>query len=86
MTVSISRAMTLRRTKSGIVKDGSEQPDGQEVLDEHLFNGGLGEVRVECLTAFLVEIVKGGGKLWIRFLRLCDDFFPTPFRFLALDL
>ena len=28
----------------GVVEYGSEQPDGQEVLDEHLFNCGLGEV------------------------------------------
>ena len=49
-----------------VVKDGSEQSHGQEVLDEHLFNCGFGEVRVDCLTAFLIEIGKGNRKLWVR--------------------
>ena len=49
--------------EAGGVEDGSEQPHGQEVLDEHLLNGGLGEVGVDGLTAFLVEVDKCGRKL-----------------------
>ena len=61
----------------GILKDSSEQPDGQEVLDKHLLNCIFGEVWVECLTAFLVEVVKGGGKLWVCLPCFCDDFFQS---------
>ena len=49
----------------GVAKDGSENPLGQEVLDEHLLNCGLGEVWIDRLTAFLVEVGKGDRKLTV---------------------
>ena len=58
----------------GVVEDGSEQTHGQEVFDEHLLNGGLREVGVDGLTAFLVEVHKCGRKLTVGLPFLCDGF------------
>ena len=43
----------------GVAEDGSENPLGQEVLNEHLLDSGFGEIGVDGLTAFFVEIRKG---------------------------
>ena len=43
----------------GVSEDFSENPLGQEVLNEHLLDSGFGEIGVDGLTAFLVEIRKG---------------------------
>ena len=58
----------------GVAKDGSEDPLGQEVLDQHLLDSGFGEVGVDRLTAFLMEGGKGSGKLTVRAPFLFDQF------------
>ncbi len=47
--------MTLRRVKSAILEDRAEDALGQDVLDEHLFDGLLREVRIDRLAAQVVE-------------------------------
>ena len=86
MTASISRAITLRRCEFGVAKDGSENPLGQQVLNEHLLNSGFGEVGVDRLTAFLMECGKGSGKFPIRPPFLFDQFLPSRSQARALCL
>ena len=42
------------------VEDLAEDALGEEVLDEHLLDGGVGEVRIERLTAEGEEVVEDG--------------------------
>ena len=44
------------------------------MLDQHLLNGGFGEVRVDRLTTLLIEIGKGGDKRPV-----CSPFRVNPF-------
>ena len=52
--------------KVRVAKDGSENPFGQEVLNQHLLDSGFGEIGVDRLTTFLMEGSKGGGKFPVR--------------------
>ena len=47
----------------GVAKDGSENPFGQQMLDQHLLNRRFGEVGVDRLTALRIKIFKRGGKV-----------------------
>ena len=49
----------------GVAKDGSENPLGQQMLDQHLLNGGFGEIGIDRLTAFRMKILKRGGKVGV---------------------
>ena len=70
MTFSISRAMTFRRVKIGIIEDSAEDTFRHEMLREHALNFCLGEVRINCVSALLMEVRKrlaeGGGMLTFR--------------------
>ena len=63
----------------GIVKDGSENPFGEQVLDEHLLNLYRSEVRINRRFALIMEILEGFPKFWIVVHRGLDTLcYTTP--------
>ena len=45
--------------KIGIIKDLTKKALGEDMLDEHLLHGGIGEVGVEGLAAERGEVAEG---------------------------
>ena len=57
----------------GVVEDGAEQTLGQEVLNQHLLDGGLGQVWIDRLAAFVQELGEGGDKAVIGLPLILDQ-------------
>lgn len=53
-----------------LTEDARENVFGQDVLDEHLANVGVGDGRVDCLLGLLQELSGGGSKGLISQVRL----------------
>ena len=74
MTFSISKAITLRRGEGRPVEDGAKQPLGQQVLDQHLLDRGLGQVWVDRLAALVEKAGERGRENTVVLPFLLDQF------------
>lgn len=57
----------------GVVEDGAEEALGKQVLDQHLFDRLLRQIRVDRLTALAQKTGKGGGERRIAAPLLLDQ-------------
>ena len=57
----------------GVVEDGAEQALGQEMLNQHLLDRGLGQVGIDRLAAFFKELGEGGDKAAIGLPLILDQ-------------
>ena len=48
--------------EGGPVEDGAKEALGEQVLDQHLLDGGLGEIGVDGLTALVEKAGESGGE------------------------
>ena len=76
MRASITLAFVgddVAASKVGVVEDGAEEPLGQQVLDQHLLDRGLGQVWVDRLAAFVQKLGEGGGEAAVALPLLPDQ-------------
>ena len=59
--------------KVRVVEDGAEEALGEQVLDQHLLDGGFGEIGVDGLAAFVQKGGEGGGESLVGLALLLDQ-------------